>query len=94
MCDDKDLSIVHPEPVEGGTIKIEMYTTTYCNYCKMAKTLLKEKGLPFTEIDVTGDDEKRNWLVETTGRKTVPQIFIDGKPIGGYTDLVAWFQNG
>lgn len=70
-------------------MKIEIYTTDYCGYCKSAKKLLAEKGLAYTETDVTHDDTKRLWLVETTGRKTVPQIFIDGKSIGGYTDLVA-----
>ena len=67
--------------------QIKIYTTTYCGYCKKAKSLLQSKGIPFEEIDVTEDDAKREWLVKTTGRKTVPQIFIDEKPIGGFDDL-------
>ena len=67
---------------------VKIYTTDYCSYCKRAKALLKSKGIAFEEIDVTHDDAKRDWLVKTTGFKTVPQIFIDEKPIGGYDDLV------
>jgi glutaredoxin 3 len=71
-----------------------MYSTTYCAYCVRAKMLLKRRGIPFEEIDVTGDDEKRKWLVETTRRKTVPQIFIDGESIGGYEELAALDRKG
>ena len=61
---------------------------TYCPYCVKAKTLLKEQGLNFEEIDVTDDTQMRIKLVEITkGHKTVPQIMIDDKPIGGYDDL-------
>lgn len=67
---------------------IEIYTTTYCTYCTKAKNFLSEKGIAFQEIDVTNNPEKRTWLQEATGRNTVPQIFIQGKSIGGYTDLV------
>jgi glutaredoxin 3 len=75
--------------------KIEIYTTTYCGYCVQAKSFLKSKGLPFTEIDVTGDDAARHALVEKSGgRRTVPQIFINDEAIGGYTDLVALDRNG
>lgn len=66
-----------------------MYTTTYCPYCVAAKRLLERKQVPFDEVDVTGDDLLRSWLVETTGRRTVPQIFIDGKSIGGYDELAS-----
>jgi glutaredoxin 3 len=55
----------------------------------MAKRLLTQKGVAFQEIDVARDDEKRRWLVDTTGQRTVPQIFIDGKPYGGFTDIAA-----
>lgn len=66
---------------------VEIYVTNYCPYCTRAKSLLERRGIAHTTIDVTGDDEKRKWLVERTGRRTVPQIFIDGKPIGGCDDL-------
>lgn len=67
--------------------QIIIYTTTYCGYCTAAKHLLENHELPFTEIDVTNDDEKRKWLLQVTGYRTVPQIFIDGKSIGGYSEL-------
>jgi glutaredoxin 3 len=60
----------------------------------MAKRLMREKGVSFDEIDVATDTDKRRWLVETTGQRTVPQVFIDGKPYGGYTDLAALDKKG
>jgi glutaredoxin 3 len=74
--------------------EILIYTTTYCPYCHAAKSLFKSKGLPFKEINVEGDDAKRAWLVQTTGQRTVPQIFIDGKSIGGFHELMALEQSG
>lgn len=75
--------------------KVEIYSTTYCPYCVRAKQLLDAKDIEFTEIDVTGDDEARVSLVEKSGgRKTVPQIFIDGQSIGGYDDLRALEESG
>ncbi len=75
--------------------KIEIYSTTYCPYCVRAKALMDAKDLDYTEIDVTGDDAARIALVEKAGgRKTVPQIFIDGKGIGGYDDLRALEESG
>ena len=67
--------------------KITVYTTTYCGYCQAAKSLLDNHNLGYHEIDVTNDAAKRQWLVQVTGQRTVPQIFIDDKPIGGYSDL-------
>jgi len=67
--------------------KITIYTTTYCGYCRAAKSLLEEQEVPYTEIDVTNDDQKRQWLVEATRQRTVPQIFIGDQPIGGYSDM-------
>lgn len=75
--------------------KIEIYSTTYCPYCTRAKALMDAKDLNYTEIDVTGDDAARMALVEKSGgRKTVPQIFIDGQPIGVYDDLRALEESG
>jgi glutaredoxin 3 len=67
--------------------KVTIYTTDYCGYCTRAKGILKQQGIPFEEHDVTGDDERRVWLMNTTGRRTVPQIFFDDEPIGGCDDL-------
>jgi glutaredoxin 3 len=69
--------------------RVRMYTTTVCPYCIQAKALLKKKGVAFEEINVGGDPETREWLVKTTGRRTVPQIFINDEPIGGYDDMRA-----
>ena len=66
---------------------VTIYTRKFCGYCTSALRLLRSKGVPFEEVEVGFDPKMRGWLVETTGRRTVPQIFIDGKPIGGYTDL-------
>jgi glutaredoxin 3 len=72
-----------------------MYTRRWCGYCTAAERLLDKKGIPYENIDVTGDQEKRRWLVEVTnGRTTVPQIFINGKSIGGYDDLNALDRRG
>jgi glutaredoxin 3 len=68
---------------------VQVYTTRICPYCVAAKRLLAKRGIAFEEIDVTGNREKRDWLVGATGRRTVPQIFIGGAAIGGYDDLSA-----
>jgi glutaredoxin 3 len=73
---------------------VTMYTTRVCPYCVAAKRLLSARGIPYKEIDVSTDHEKRAWLVETTGRRTVPQIFIGQAAIGGYDDLAALDQSG
>jgi glutaredoxin 3 len=69
-------------------VNVRVYTTIYCGYCRRAKALLKQKGIPFQEIDCTLDLKTRRWLVEQTGRRTVPQIFFDEEPVGGYEELV------
>lgn len=73
---------------------VKIYTTDYCGYCVRAKALLRRKGVTFTEIDVTRDPETRAWLAEVTGRKTVPQVFINGRPIGGSDELYALERSG
>jgi glutaredoxin 3 len=73
---------------------VRVYTTTYCPYCTRAKALLDRKGVPYEEIDVTDDDEAREKLVETTGMRTVPQIFVGETHVGGFTDLDALEQAG
>jgi glutaredoxin 3 len=67
--------------------RIEMYTTAWCGYCYRAKTLLREKGLDYEEIRVDEQPDFRTRLQERTGGWTVPQIVIDDRPIGGYTEL-------
>ncbi|HUC34409.1 MAG TPA: glutaredoxin 3 [Gaiellaceae bacterium] len=67
--------------------RIRMYSTTWCGYCVRAKALLDRRGLEYEEIVMDDDPAFRQKLLDMTGRWTVPQIFIDGEPIGGYTEL-------
>jgi glutaredoxin 3 len=65
-----------------------MYTTSWCGYCVRAKGLLDGRGLPYEDIHLDDDDPSfRQTLFDLTGGWTVPQILIDGRPIGGYTEL-------
>jgi glutaredoxin 3 len=74
--------------------QVKIYTTRVCAYCVAAKRLLGARGVAYEEIDVTGDDARRAWLVETTGKRTVPQIFIGSEAIGGYDELTALDRSG
>jgi glutaredoxin 3 len=70
--------------------RIILYTTPFCGYCSAAKRLLSTKGVAFTEIDVSEDAAKREEMISrATGRRTVPQIFIDGSHVGGYEECAA-----
>jgi glutaredoxin 3 len=67
--------------------RIEIYTTRFCGYCRAAKAFLEARGLSYAEIDVSSDDEKRSEMVKRSQQRTVPQIFIDGKSVGGFSEL-------
>jgi glutaredoxin 3 len=67
--------------------RIQVYTTDWCGYCVRAKALLEARGIPFEEIVLDDDPGFRERLHEVTGGWTVPQIVLDGEPIGGYTEL-------
>ena len=67
--------------------EITMYTTSWCGYCVRAKMLLDSLGLSYEEINLDDDPQFRQRLLDLTGGWTVPQIVIDGKPIGGYVEL-------
>ncbi len=74
---------------------VVIYTTNYCPYCRQAERFLESRGVSFQNIDVTADQTVRERLVELTGGlTTVPQIFIGGAPIGGYSDMVALHRRG
>jgi glutaredoxin 3 len=67
---------------------VEIYTTPYCPYCHAAKRLLQKKGAAYAEIDVSKDPDLRAKMTQRAGgRRTVPQIFIDGRHVGGSDDL-------
>ena len=67
--------------------RVQMYTTTWCGYCVRAKALLDGKGIEYDEINLDDDPLFREKLLELTSGWTVPQILVDGKPIGGYAEL-------
>lgn len=75
--------------------KIEIYTTSTCPYCHAAKSLLGRKGVDFSEVNVTGDPVARSAMsTRANGRTSVPQIFIDGRHVGGCDDLYALEEAG
>lgn len=64
-----------------------LYTTSWCPYCRRAKTLLKEKGVQWSELNIEADQRHRQEMTEASGRSTVPQIFINGTHVGGSDEL-------
>jgi glutaredoxin 3 len=74
--------------------EVTMYTTMACPYCVQAKRLLTHKGIPYTEIDVTTNSALRLKMIEASGRRTVPQIFIGDESIGGFDELYELEQTG
>ena len=74
--------------------QVIIYTTNWCPYCNRAKALLRSKKIEFEEIDVTDDPAKRAEMERLSQRRTVPQIFIEGRGIGGYDDARRLDANG
>ena len=75
--------------------RVEIYTTSMCPFCVQAKRLLKELGIAYDELDVENDADRRaEMLRRAEGRRTVPQIFIDGESIGGYVELRTLHDHG
>ncbi len=68
---------------------VTIYTTPWCPYCHRAKSLLSRKGVAFEEVDADGRADLRRWLEKASGQYTVPQVFINNQPVGGYTDIAA-----
>ena len=73
---------------------VTIYTTQTCPYCVRAKRLLQKKNVPYEEVDVSWDDDKRMQLMQRTGRRTVPQIFIGDEHLGGADELYELEQRG
>jgi glutaredoxin 3 len=74
---------------------VEIYTIRYCSYCQEAKELLCRKGASFQEIDVTGNRQVRQQMIErANGRRTLPQVFIGAIHVGGCDDLYALDEAG
>lgn len=75
--------------------RIEIYTKSFCPYCARAKKLLGDKGAPYEEYEISAGGQKREEMIQRAGgRTTVPQIFIDGRHIGGSDDLAALEREG
>ncbi len=73
---------------------VVLYSAPICAYCVQAKKLLQKKGVPFQEIDISDDPALKQKMIRLTGRMTVPQILINGTPIGGCDDLYALERKG
>ena len=75
-------------------VKVVMYTTRFCPYCVAARRLLETKNVGFEEIRVDQNPELRQEMRQLSGRTSVPQIFIDGRHVGGFTDLLSLDRSG
>ena len=73
---------------------VKMYTKDYCGFCFAAKHLLTKRGISYEEIPLAGSAEKEKEMLDLTGGHSVPQILIDGKAIGGYTELAELDMHG
>jgi glutaredoxin 3 len=73
---------------------VKIYSKEQCPYCVRAKALLDRKGIAYEEIDAEHDDALRAWLVEATGQRTVPQIFVGDRSLGGFSDIDALDRQG
>lgn len=74
--------------------KVIMYSTAYCPYCMRARQLLESKGVSYTDIRIDDEPAKRDEMIAKSGGHTVPQIFINGQPIGGCDDMYALEHQG
>lgn len=77
-----------------STAKIVIYTSAVCPYCVAAKNFLKSKGQTWSEVRIDLDAGVRQKMVESTGRTSVPQIFINDTHVGGYDDMIALHRKG
>ncbi len=74
--------------------KVEVFSAPQCGYCVRAKRLLESKGIAYVEIDIARDPQRQQEMIARSRRYTVPQIFIDGEPIGGCDELYALNRSG
>jgi len=78
----------------NSTPQIVIYSKEYCPYCRMARQLLDNKGVDYQLIDIEGKHELRDRMIERSGRRTVPQIFVGEHHVGGFDDLNALERKG
>ena len=74
--------------------KVIVYSKNYCSYCERAKSLLSSKNVPFEEVNIENDPDLMREVMTRSGMRTVPQIFVDDEPIGGYQELAALDRSG
>ena len=74
--------------------RVRLYTTGWCGYCALAKELLDKAGIGYEEVSLDGDPAFRAQLMDIAGQWTVPAILVDGRPIGGYTELARLLRDG
>jgi len=77
-----------------ASAQVTVYSTDYCPFCARAKALLKHKRADFVEINVEDRPDLRSWLRSASGQTTVPQVFVNNRSIGGYSDMSALDQQG
>jgi len=82
------------EQRQAAMADVIIYTRPFCGYCARAISLLGQKGVTFTEIEAGMDPDKRREMMQRSGRNTFPQIFIDGKHIGGCDEMMALERAG
>jgi glutaredoxin 3 len=73
---------------------VVVYLTEWCPYCIRAKSLLGKKNVRFKAVDVDDRPDLRAWLLERSGQRTVPQVFVNGRPLGGFSDISALDRQG
>jgi glutaredoxin 3 len=73
---------------------VRIYRTRFCGFCHAAEALLRKHKIDFESIDVSGDIQTRRWLRQVSGQRTVPQIFINDRSIGGYRELSELARDG
>ncbi len=78
----------------ADTNPVTLYTTEPCGFCTAAKSLLRERGIAYEEIDLARDAAARDSLMERTGQMTFPQVLIGERPIGGFRELLALDRDG
>lgn len=78
----------------ANSAEVVLFRTPLCGFCRAAEALFRARGIEFREVDVRGNAGARQWLREVSGQRTVPQIFIRGRSIGGYSELAGLDQSG
>jgi glutaredoxin 3 len=70
-----------------GAAQVTVYSTDYCPFCSRAKSLLRQKSVDFVEVNVEDRPDLRSWLRSASGQTTVPQVFVNNRALGGYSDI-------